>query len=316
MVRNFGKNLQKKTIAVYGASSNIGSKFVQEAAKRGATVIAFARDTSKVPSGLKKGTTGSIEVLQGDITKRNDIRKVLRGRNVYTTVNFVASFSSDLSKSKAVNVVGEKNILDASIEFSVKRHIYISTVATLIPKPNVYGDTKRKAEEVVKAAGKKIDWIILRFPCVLGTRAWDQPFKLRFPYLRLGIPKVPTDASDADFPFVVIETAIEAILASLVARPNQTITVFDGKTTIGEYLSVMEKVHDIRVSFLPGKLFRLLDKLFGKYVPFISGVSAGVEFQAHPPRLENETMRQELHVKTRGFHKWMQTYFSKKYERN
>lgn len=39
MVSKLGKNLQGKTIAVYGASSNIGRKFTQEAAARGVTVI-------------------------------------------------------------------------------------------------------------------------------------------------------------------------------------------------------------------------------------------------------------------------------------
>lgn len=310
MVRNFGKNLQRRTIAVYGASSNIGRKFTQEAASRGAAVIAVARDTSKVPPHPKRAAIGSIEVVQGDITQRKDVRKALQGRNVDATVNFAADFSADASKSKAVNVFGEQHILDASVEFGVKRHIYISTIAALIPKPNVYRDTKREAENAVRAAREdKLDWVILRYAHVLGTRTWDQPFKLRFPYLRLAVPKVPTDAKDAAFPYVTIETAIEATLAALDARPNQTITVFDGRTTIGEYLSAMEKVYDVRGSFLPSKLLQFLDKFFGKYFPPITGLSAGVEFLAHPPTFENETMRQELQVKTRHFHKWMQTHF-------
>ncbi|OGH18890.1 MAG: hypothetical protein A3F31_04925 [Candidatus Levybacteria bacterium RIFCSPHIGHO2_12_FULL_38_12] len=313
MAGELGTNLRGKTIAVYGASSDIGRKFTQEVAARGAVVIAFARDTSKVPS-IRSSAVGSIEVVQGDITKRKDVRKALRSRNVDATVNFAASFSKDFSKAKAVNVVGEQYIVDASVEFGVKRHIYISTIATLRPKSNVYGDTKRKAEDVVKAAGKRLDWIILRYASVLGTRTWNQPFKIILPYLRIAVPKVPTDAKDAVFHYVTIETVTEATLAALVARPNQTITVIDGETTVGEYLSAMEKVYDIRLSFLPSKLLQLLDKLFGKYFPFITGLSAGVEFLAHPPTFENKTMRQELQVKTRHFKKWMKTHVPKKYE--
>lgn len=309
MARKLGKNLQGRTIAVYGASSNIGRKFTQEAALLGVTVIAVARDISKVPSIPKRAATGSIEVVRGDITKRKDIYKALRGRRVDATVNFAANFSADYSKSRAVNVVGEQYILEASKEFGVKRHIYISTIATLIPKPNPYRDTKLEAEAAVKASGKQLDWIILRFAHVLGTRTWDQPFKLIFPYIRLAVPKVPTDAKDAAFPYATIETAVEAALAALVARPNQTITVLDGKTTIGEYLSVMEKIYGVRVSFLPSQLLQFLDNLFGKYFPLITGFSAPLEFLAHPPAFENETMRRELQVKPRHFKEWMRKHF-------
>lgn len=308
MANKLRKDLQRRTIAVFGASGNIGRIFSEQAAKRGVAVIAFTRDTNKVPSHPKRAN-GSIEAVQGDIIRRKDVRKALQGRNVDATVNFAADFSADYSKSRAVNVVGEKYILDASVEFDVKRHIYISTIATLMPKPSCYRDTKREAEKAVKTAGNMLDWIILRYANVLGTRTWDEPYKLIVPYLRLAIPKVPTDAKGAAFPYVTIETAVEAALAALVAQPNQTITVFDGETTIGEYLSIMEKVYDVRVSFLPGQLLQLLDKLFGKYFPFITGLSSAVEFLAHPPTVENKTMRRELQVKTRHFHQWMQAHF-------
>lgn len=296
-------------IAVYGASSNIGRKFTQEALKRGSTVIAFARNINKIPS--QKQDKGSIKVVQGDITRKVDVRKVLSGRKVNATVNFAADFSKDILKARETNVFGEQNVLDASIEFGVKRHIYISTIATLTPKSNAYRDTKRQAEDAVRAAGKKLNWIILRYAHVLGSRTWDHPFKLILPYLRLGVPKVPTDANDAVFPYVTIETAIEATLAALIARPNQTITVFDGKITIGEFLLAMEKVYDVRISFLPSRLLQFLDKLFGKYFPVISGLSASVEFLAHPPTFENEIMKRELQIKTRHFQEWIKTHFQK-----
>lgn len=312
MARKLGEKLQGRRIAVYGASSNIGRKFTQEAAAREATVVAVARNINKVPPHSGRAAIGSIEIVQGDITQREDVRKALRGRNVDTTINFAADFSADVLKSKSVNVVGEQHVLDASREFGVKRHIYISTIATQIPKPNAYGDTKREAEDAVKVAGKKqLDWIILRYANVLGTRTWDKPFKFILPYLRLAVPKVPTDAKDAIFPYVTIETAVEAALAALEVRPNQTITVLDGETTIGEYLSAMEKVYDVKESYLPSKQLRFLDKHFGKYFPSIAGLSAAVEFLAHPPTFENKTMRMELRVETKHFQEWMQTHFRK-----
>lgn len=310
MIGKLGKNLQGRTIAVYGASSNIGRKFIQEAARRGAVVIAVARNINKVPTYSKRGGKGSIGVIQGDITQKTDVREALQGRNVDVTINFAADFSGDLIKVRNVNVFGEQNILDASIEKGIKRHIYISTIATLMPKSNPYRDTKLQAEEIVKATGKnKIKWIILRYAHVLGTQTWDQPFKIIFPYLRLGIPKVPTDAKDAIFPYVTIDTVIEATLAAVTARPNQTITIFDGEITIGEYLSIMEKIYDVKFSFLPNQLLQIIDKLLGGYFPQITGYSSAVEFLAHPSKFENETMKRELKVRTKDFHNWIKTHF-------
>lgn len=311
MARKFGEKLSGKTIVVYGASSNIGRKFTVEAAARGATVIAVARNINKVPV-LKKKSKGNIEVVQADLTKRKDVLKALSGKNVDVTINFAVDFSKDFKKAKLVNVYGEQYILEASIKRNIKRHIYISTIATLMPTPNAYRDTKLKAEEIVKNAGKKkLDWIILRYAHVLGTKTWDQPFKIILPYLRLGIPKVPTDAKDAAFPYATIETVIGATIAAVKARPNQTIAVFDGKITIGEYLSTMEKIYDVKWSFLPSQLLKFLGKLFGKYFPSITGYSAALDFLAHPPIFENETMRQELQIKTLHFQKWVKAHFRK-----
>lgn len=310
MDRQLGRNFQGKTIAVYGASSNIGSKFAQAAARRGATVIAIARNVKKIPLYSKLGESGSIEAVKADITKPKDVRQALRGRKIYATANFAVDFSPALSKAKEVNVLGEQHILNASVEYGVKRHIYISTIATLAPKSNIYRDTKLEAEKEVKEVGKKhhLDWIILRFANVLGTRTWDQPFKIIFPYLRIGVPKIPTDVKEAAFFYVTIETAIDAALAALEARPNQTITIFDGKITIGEYLSVMEKIYSVKRSFLPSKLLKFLAKYLGEYSPLIEGLAAGVDFMAHQPSFENETMNRELKLKTRDFHKWIKIH--------
>ncbi len=87
-------NLQKKTIAVYGASSNIGSKFIQEAVTNGATVIAFTRDRNKILQ--KRQRNKKIKIIQGDITKLSDVRKTLSGKKVDVTINFAANFFSDI----------------------------------------------------------------------------------------------------------------------------------------------------------------------------------------------------------------------------
>lgn len=297
MVSRFGKKLKGKIIVVYGASSSIGRKFIIEAAKKGLIVIAFARNINKITSSK------NIQLIKGDITLKKDISKSLQGRKVYATINFAVDFSPDYLKARRVNVLGEQYIIDASKKYGVKRHIYISTAATQMVKPNTYRDTKLEAENLVRETCKKynIDWVILRFANVLGTPTWDQPFKIIFPFIRLGVPKVPTDFPNSPFFYLTINTAIEATLSAIISKPNQTITVFDGTISIGQYLSVMERIFQIKKSFLSSRLLTTLDKLFGKYLPQISGYSSALEFLANPPKFENNTMKNELKLKTKPF---------------
>lgn len=297
-------NLQNKVIAVYGASSNIGRKFIQEALKRKAFIIAIARDTTKIVLSSKNGSD-NIRIIQADLTNKSEVRNALRGHNVDITINFAVSFSKDLSKAKKVNVLGERYIIEVSKKFGVKRHIYISTIATKMLQSNPYRDTKLQAEKAVKSSGKKLSWIILRYGNVLGTPTWDQPFKFILPFLRLGIPQVPTDAKETPFHFATIDTVVEATLAAIEAKPNQTINVSDGRITIGEYLSAMEKVYKINFSFLPSHLFKFLDLHFGKSIPLIRRYSSTIEFLAHPPDFDNKTMQKELQVSPRDFQSWI-----------
>jgi len=301
MIKKPSTHLNGKTIAVFGASSTIGRKFVEEAVSRRITVIAFARDTTKITSIHH----GKVEIVQGDITRLKEVEKAIRNKKVYATINFAASFSSDILEARAVNIEGEKNILKASQKFGVKRHIYISTIATQMKKSNAYRDTKLAAEDEVKKAGgkKEIDWVILRYANVLGTPTWDQPFKIIIPYLRIGIPKIPTSSKNALFPYVTIETTVDATLAALTAKPNQTVTVVDGTTTIGKYLSVMENKYDVKRSFLPLLPLQIMSKLFGRQIPFLVGLTNVSEFFINPPAFENETMKRELHIKPRQFFK-------------
>lgn len=311
MVKKLDKTLRRKTIAVFGASSNIGRRFVHEATKQDLNVIAIARKINKI-FPTRKDYLESIEIIQADITKKDAVEKVFEGKNIDVSINFAVDFSTNYEKAKAVNVNGEQNIINASIQNKVRRHVYISSIATMMSNSTTYKITKLEAEARVKATDRKLEWIILRYGHVLGTPTWDQPFKVKIPYLRLGIPQVPTDAKNAFFPYSTIDTVVEATLAAIDARPNQTITVFDGKITVGKYLATMEKIHNINMSFLPGKLLQILDILFGQYIPLIRRNSAAIQFLSHPPVFDNEKMKKELHIKPRDFQKWTRNHFSEK----
>ena len=58
-------------VVVYGATGNSGSRIVSELKSRGHSIIAIARDTSKVPAG--------IESRQDDLSNVDKIAEVIKG---------------------------------------------------------------------------------------------------------------------------------------------------------------------------------------------------------------------------------------------
>lgn len=297
------------TIIVFGASSNIGRKFIEVAVTKNINIIAVVRDIQKISFHLPK-TNINVQILKADITNRKQIRQIIRNHPADVTINFAVNSSNSLAKAKKVNVSGEQNIIEESIKSGIKRHIYISSIATLMSDSTTYRDTKLAAEEIVKSIkSKKMSWIILRYGHVLGTPTWDQPFKFILPFFRIGIPVVPTDTKKASFPFASIDTVIDATISAIEAKPNQTITVIDNPTNLGEYLKVMEEIYHVRWSFFPFRLIRILSKLLGEYLPQINRYLVITKFLSNPPILERSTMNKELKIKPRNFSSWAKRYY-------
>lgn len=302
-----GKNLEGRKIAVFGATSKIGSEFAIESMRRGAEIVAFERNAKKFPDLPEDVLPDKIIHIEGDITDRDAVFSALVGRKVDATVNFAAVFnqSSDVKKSWPVNVAGEEHVLEASRENDVKRHVFISTTGVHIKDNNAYKVTKLKAEELVRKS-EVPEWMILRYGNVVGTREpndlWNKPFITReFRGKTIGVPKIPVK-KDAPFPYLSVETAVEATIAALDCKENQTLTVFDGITTVGEYISTMQKINEIdKVYRIPSVLLvqaiGIGNFILGKRFPITYGTA---RFLMRDLLLENETMQQELGIATRN----------------
>ena len=303
-----GRNLEDRQIAVFGGTSKIGSKFAIEAARRGAEIVAFERNPARFPLLPPDVDKRRITHVEGDITDKKAVFTAVQGRKLDTTINFAAVFnqSSDIGKSWPVNVQGEEHVLEASEEYSVKRHVFISTSGVFIEDNNAYKVTKLEAEKRVQESNIA-EWVILRYSNVIGTRdpndLWNKPFiTFRLGDKVIGIPKIPAK-DDAPFPYVTLNTAVEATLASLNCSPNQTITVFDGVITVGKYLSAMQEMNEIdRLLKLPPVLMvraiGIGNFILGKRFPITYGTA---KFLLDNPVLENETMERELGIVSAPF---------------
>lgn len=296
---------EKKSVVIYGATSQIGAAVATKLLEKdNYQVVAFARSSTKAEPLRQKGA----EIFIGDVTDPRAIFKAIEGRDVFATVNFAAGFnqSADPRSSFAVNVTAEKYILMATEQLHLPRHVFISTIGTLMEGPNAYKDTKLEAEKLVKESLVP-EWLILRYANVLGTDLWNKPFKTSQMFGRkFGITFVPSD-KNAPFPYLGIETAVNATLNALEARPQQTITVVDGFVNLDKYLEEISKVNNIDyICTLPSALtynilrgFNWIANRRGGYFPFTPGT---IKILASMPwEIENQTMIKELGITPQGF---------------
>jgi len=306
------ESIEGKRIAIYGATSNIASETAKKAMVQGAEVVAFVRNRAKAEPLKRAGA----EIVVGDITNSNDVMNAVRGRSIDVTINFAAVFnlSSDASRSRAVNVRGEEYVLNANEQFYIPRHIFISTAGVLMEGPNAYKDTKLEAEGLVKNS-KVSEWLILRFANVIGTEdpndLWNNPFLTKEVLgRRIGLSKIPSK-KNVPFPYLGIDTATEATLKAITARPNQTITILDGFDTVEGYLTAMARINDVDfVIALPDSVVvpalvaaNKAAELVGKHFPITPGFAKIV---TNCPKFENEEMQQELGIKPQSFEEVIQ----------
>ncbi|XP_031270188.1 short-chain dehydrogenase/reductase family 42E member 1 [Pistacia vera] len=128
---HFSENegIEGKTFLVTGGLGHVGSAICLDLLRRGAyEVRAFDLRTTSPWSHLlhHKG----VVFIQGDITKKKDVERAVRGADC---VFHIASYGMSgkemlqLSRVDEVNINGTCHVIEACVEFGIKRLVYVST---------------------------------------------------------------------------------------------------------------------------------------------------------------------------------------------
>jgi len=177
---SYGNSLN---ILVTGATGFLGQNLVPRLTSLGHRVRTFARSKS-LPSGLAKL---DLEHCNGDITNFEQVSSAVNGMDiVYHLAGLVSYKKRDFDKAHATNVLGTRNVMQASLVANVSRVIHTSSVAAFgIPKEGeigseeieynlsgmglTYCDTKHLAEqEVLSRVSSGLPAIILNPGIIFG----------------------------------------------------------------------------------------------------------------------------------------------------
>lgn len=163
-------------ILVTGASGQLGSALSSALIKRGHEVRVLLREGAWHPllesvSGDVSG--GTLEVMRGNLLKTRDVRRAVNGcEQVFHVAGSISYLPQDRWQMQQVNVNATELVLQAALDYGVKKLVHTSSTAALgyghtpLPvsesaslspafKSVGYLHTKALAEERVRAAVKK-----------------------------------------------------------------------------------------------------------------------------------------------------------------
>lgn len=171
--------MEKKKVAVIGASGYIGNNVCRALLEQGHHVKAMVHITS---NSLERF---DIEKVRGDILDPSSLTRFLEGVDIVFHAAGKISISGDPDGSvRRTNVIGTKNVVEATLSSGAKRLIFFSSIHALEQNPNaeldesrdfvgdrgfVHDYAKSDAEkEVLKGIAKGLDAVILSPTAAIG----------------------------------------------------------------------------------------------------------------------------------------------------
>lgn len=174
--------MENMNILITGGTGFIGSRLALACLNRGHAVRILGQENTEAEAVNRKivEERGG-KVTLGSVTDASSFPELFRGVDV---VFHLAAVQHEMNvpdrKFRDVNVLGTKNILDASVQAGVKRLVHGSTIGvygsisgviderTPCVPDNIYGETKLEGEKLALSYGDRIPVVAIRIPEVYG----------------------------------------------------------------------------------------------------------------------------------------------------
>ena len=137
----------EELVTVFGGGGFIGRYVCEFLMKSGVRVRVAQRDPRRAYIIQPLGQVGQFGFVKADVTKRDSVRRALRGATA--VVNLCGVFGS---KMRATHVDGARNVAEAARDEGLDAVVQISAVGASPHSQSAYGRTKAEGEEAVRAA--------------------------------------------------------------------------------------------------------------------------------------------------------------------
>jgi FlaA1/EpsC-like NDP-sugar epimerase len=254
-----GLSLGERRVLVTGAGGSIGSELCRQIARwEPKELFLLGHGENSIFEALieleQSYPSLKIHPLIADIRDKEHINHLFSNYNPQVVFHAAAHkhvplMQANIEEAVSNNVLGTRNIVDASIENHVERLVMISTDKAICPT-SVYGATKRIGEMLIIDAAHRTgkSFSVVRFGNVLGSRGSVLLlFKRQIDY---GGPVTVTHP-DMERYFMTIPEAVHLVLqASAMGKGGEVFVL-----NMGDQIRILDLAQDlIRLSGLePGK---------------------------------------------------------------
>ena len=114
-----------------------------------------------------RSARAGVEWVRGDLGDERALKRLVGRASVVIHIAGVVN-APDAEGFDEGNVRGTLNVVNAALASGVGRLVHVSSLAAREPGLSLYGASKRKGEQIVKASS--LDWTVVRPPAVYGPR--------------------------------------------------------------------------------------------------------------------------------------------------
>jgi len=177
-------------ILITGANGLVGTYLIRELLGSGEQIIGLYR--SSLPANLSADELNQVEWVKGDILDVSLLSELMaRCDKVYHCAGVVSFNPKMASQLMKINVEGTANVVNAALEYGVKKLVHVSSVAAIGRKrnnqtvteetkwddasnPSVYGESKYLGElEVWRGHAEGLNVAIVNPVIILGIGDWS-----------------------------------------------------------------------------------------------------------------------------------------------
>lgn len=180
------KNYSKSTILITGGTGSFGKHFTKSILNLGfKKIIIFSRDEMKQWEMSNDIKNPRLEFIIGDVRDKERLNASMHNVDMVihaAATKIVPTSEENPEECIKTNIIGALNVIDASINNSVKKIIALSTDKASSPL-NLYGATKLVSDRLFIAANKERRnknsiFSVVRYGNVIGSRGSIVPFYL------------------------------------------------------------------------------------------------------------------------------------------
>ncbi|QTD55739.1 NAD-dependent epimerase/dehydratase family protein [Parasphingorhabdus cellanae] len=209
----------KQTLAITGATGFVGGHLLNLAVRAGFPVRALTRRT--------QDDRPNVTWVRGALDNPASLSVLCTGADVVIHIAGVVN-APTREGFEAGNVAGTLAVVEAAKKAGCKRFIHVSSLAATLPDLSIYGETKARAEKIVKSSG--LDWTIIRPPAIYGPG--DGEMLELFKMAKTGFVTLPPDA-DGRLSVIHVDDLSRALMTIIPEHEDLTAQIFevdDGKT--------------------------------------------------------------------------------------